>query len=99
MPSGVELHAAAQAELAEAAGWYAEREPAAAVRFVDVIAEALETIGAMPLAFPLIAGGAGARRMRIRRFPYVLIYVTSPSLVVLAIAHTRRKPGYWRKRA
>lgn len=36
------------------------------------------------------------RRMPLRRFPYSIIYLLLPEEIrVLAIAHQRRKPGYW----
>ncbi len=39
------------------------------------------------------------RRMIVRKFPYSLIYeVAGRELVVLAVAHGRRRPSYWRKR-
>jgi hypothetical protein len=35
------------------------------------------------------------------RFPFALVYRIAPddSLRVLAVAHDKRKPGYWRSRA
>jgi hypothetical protein len=39
------------------------------------------------------------RRLAVRRFPYHVVYAeAAQELRVLAIAHDRRKPGYWRKR-
>ena len=36
------------------------------------------------------------RRVPVSRFPYYLAYlVTSDAIHVLAIAHERRRPGYW----
>ncbi len=41
----------------------------------------------------------GARRYFMSRFPYAVIYqVTVDELRVIAIAHQRRRPGYWRGR-
>jgi len=36
--------------------------------------------------------------MFLRSFPYSAVYVLEPRLVVVAIAHARRRPGYWEKR-
>jgi hypothetical protein len=34
--------------------------------------------------------------MPLRRFPYSIVYLLLPEEIrVLAIAHQRRKPGYW----
>lgn len=39
------------------------------------------------------------RRMPLRRFPYSIVYLLLPEEIrVIAIAHQRRKPGYWRGR-
>lgn len=38
----------------------------------------------------------GARRMRVRRFPYSVVYAPrGDQLIVLAVAHDRRRPRYW----
>lgn len=38
------------------------------------------------------------RRRSVAGFPYFVVYVVKPSLVIVAVAHMRRKPGYWRGR-
>ncbi|HEX7700715.1 MAG TPA: hypothetical protein VF403_08340, partial [Kofleriaceae bacterium] len=39
------------------------------------------------------------RRAKVRRHPYLVVYAILPAqLVVLAIAHTSKHPGYWRER-
>jgi len=40
----------------------------------------------------------GVRRMFLRSFPYSAIYILEPRLVIVAVAHLRRRPGYWVKR-
>ena len=41
----------------------------------------------------------GTRRIVLRRFPYSVVYSPDPDdLLVVAVAHQRRKPGYWRSR-
>jgi hypothetical protein len=35
----------------------------------------------------------------VQRHPYLVIYVVIPGqLVILAVAHTSKRPGYWRRR-
>jgi len=42
---------------------------------------------------------AGTRRMLLARFPYSVVYLSdADSIQIVAIAHHRRKPGYWRTR-
>ncbi|MBP88756.1 MAG: hypothetical protein CMJ64_18930 [Planctomycetaceae bacterium] len=41
----------------------------------------------------------GTRRYLLERFPYFVVYrETEEKLQVIAIAHGKRKPGYWRRR-
>jgi toxin ParE1/3/4 len=43
--------------------------------------------------------GAGYRRFPLTRFPYALIYRTDGArLQVVAVAHRRKRPNYWRSR-
>ena len=38
------------------------------------------------------------RRVLVQRFPYGLLYrVESDEIFVVAVAHVRRRPGYWRR--
>jgi plasmid stabilization system protein ParE len=59
-----------------------------------------ERIANLILANPQLgAYMRGARRYFMSRFPYSVIYqVTADELRVIAIAHQRRRPGYWRGR-
>ncbi len=42
---------------------------------------------------------ADLRKLVLTRFPYFLIYSFFPDLLrVVAVAHARRRPGYWRSR-
>ena len=42
----------------------------------------------------------GTRRLSLAPFPYYLIYaITYDEVVVLAVAHAKRRPGYWSSRA
>jgi toxin ParE1/3/4 len=43
--------------------------------------------------------GKGYRRFPLRRFPFALIYrIDGDQLRILAVAHRRRRPGYWSQR-
>lgn len=44
-------------------------------------------------------GAFRVRRLALRRFPYLLVYeATEASLRIVAVAHGKRKPGYWASR-
>ena len=93
----LELHPAALAEGEEAAASYAERDPRIAVRFAEELETALNRIAEAPHRWPVYLHGT--RRVRLTPFPYLVAYREEPSrILVVAIAHAKRKPGYWRKR-
>lgn len=93
----LELHPSALEESEAAAKWYAERDPRVAARFVADLEANLERILEAPTRWPPYLHGT--RRLPLTRFPYVILYRDEPSRVlVIAIAHGRRKPGYWKTR-
>ncbi|WP_437478071.1 type II toxin-antitoxin system RelE/ParE family toxin [Sorangium sp. So ce1014] len=93
----VEVLPAALAEAEEAAAWYAERDPRVAVRFAEGIEAALTRIAEAPDRWPSTRDGT--RRVRLTRFPYLVVYRDEPTrILVVAIAHAKQRPGYWRKR-
>jgi len=92
------LHPLAIAEARAARNWYGERSSKAAARFVAELDRAVERITTTPKAYPSYLHGT--RVYRLRRFPYLVVYLeTSSAVDVIAVAHGRRKPGYWKKRA
>jgi plasmid stabilization system protein ParE len=85
-------------EEAEAATeWYLQRSPRAAQMFADELDRVIERIGRHPGQAPDYA--FGARAMALRRFPYLVVFrETAAGLEIIAVAHGRRRPGYWRDR-
>ena len=92
------LHPEAAADLREAAEYYRER---AGVLRAQVFLGEFERAMALLLQHPLLGGRwlRDKRRLVMRRFPYSIIYVTTDQeILVLAVAHQSRRPGYWRER-
>jgi plasmid stabilization system protein ParE len=93
----VQFHPEAIAEARAAAQWYRERNTSAADAFLSELNRAVEKISETPEMRHLYAGGT--RRLLLRRFPFSVIYrEVSGNIEVVAIAHGRRKPGYWKTR-
>jgi plasmid stabilization system protein ParE len=94
--------AEARAELLEARGWYRDKSEHLALDFDRAIAGALDVLGNNPCAGALWLGRP--RRPQIRRwvmdrYPYSILYrLVDDRIVVLAVSHAKRKPGYWRDR-
>ena len=92
----MELLASARIELVEATERYVAVSEKLAEMFLDEIEAAFLEISRTPKAWP--AGKWGTRRYVLHRFPYVVVYVDGKEPVVIAIAHGKRKPEYWKDR-
>ena len=85
---------AAENDFTEALCWYAERSRDAAEGFDAEFETALQSIGADPFRYPLC--DQRHRYYLMRRYPYQVIYRTEhDEAAVVAVAHAKRKPGYW----
>ena len=85
---------AAEREYAEALSWYAERSVQATQRIDAVFDQALGAIASNPERFPRCDERHHYYLMR--HFPYQTIYRQHQDhWVVIAVAHTARKPDYW----
>lgn len=97
MATALEILPAALDEAEAAAAWYAERSPRAAAAFVAEVDRALALVAEAPERWS--AHLLGTRRIPLRRFPYLIVYrVETSRILVVAVAHGRRRPGYWRDR-
>jgi toxin ParE2 len=87
----------AQRELDEAVSYYNGQVAGLGDAFLLEAIAAIERIRQFPDAWhPL---GENFRRCRLRRFPYGLIYHADESgVLVVAVAHSHRRPEYWRDR-
>lgn len=86
---------AALAELRDAAAFYAEKGGVElGLAFVDEFERSAHLILDKPDWGMKFRGMS--RRCLLRRFPYSIIYqLAGDELRVLAVAHHRRRPGYW----
>jgi plasmid stabilization system protein ParE len=90
-------HPLAEKEAAEARIWYGERSLTAAERFTDALEQTIRLLISNPGLFAIRA--YGLRIAVIQTFPYSVVYRESAKrLLIVAIAHAKRRPGYWRNR-
>ncbi len=94
----VEYHPGALADAhTPSLGMLNAQTEAAAERFEAELRRAAEFAALLPSTGS--PGAGGTRRLRLHGFPHTLIYRFADGLVlVLAVAHERREPGYWRRR-
>ena len=87
----------ASVELDEAIEYYDRELPGLGKTFLAEVLAALDRIRRFPQGWHSL--GKGVRRCRLRRFPYGLVYhVAEEGILILAVAHTHRRPDYWRDR-
>jgi len=97
----VVVHSAASAELAAAAEWYEHQRYELGIELLAEVNRALTAISESPHTWPPASGFSrrDVRRFLLSRFPYVVLYcVREAEVLVVAFAHTSRKPQYWRRR-
>ena len=91
----VVFHRLAVQEFVTARRWYRRRSPQAESRFVAAVADALARAETNPLRAPVYRGNQ--RWQLLRRYPYVIYFepMGPAMIIVYALAHARRRPGYW----
>lgn len=83
-------------ELADIVRYYAAQYPGRGDRFVNALDDALLRIAEAPQGFPLLRP-PDIRSAKVARFPYRVVFIVLGGDVdVLAVAHAKRRPGYWR---
>ena len=96
----VRLHPDARAEMQQSVRFYRERGGERWVaEFEQQVAEGLNAIAANPERFPHLPDLPVVRKYRLKRFPFSVLYINrSEDIWVVAVAHGRREPGYWKQR-
>ena len=91
------LHPEAQAETDGAYNWYLERSDDATFGFLISVSEALDVVSRNPNRWPEYL--YGTRRYLLPTFPFSVVYLEQPETVtIIAVAHHKRRPGYWKTR-
>ncbi len=87
----------AEEEFREAAWYYEKEAPGVGLRFIAEVRKGLTFITENPYA--AVDVGNGIRRKVLNLFPHSLIYAVEAELIVIvAVAHHKRRPRYWRGR-
>jgi plasmid stabilization system protein ParE len=88
-------------ELREARDWYASQGvPAKGMELMRLVDERVAEIAHAPESFPRDPKRSWARRARILRWPFSIVFTIheGDTILLLAIAHGKRRPGYWSRR-
>jgi plasmid stabilization system protein ParE len=84
----------AQKELDEAVEYYNHESIGLGDQFLLEVLDCLQRVKQFPEAGHLFT--TNSRRWRTRRFPYGIAYqILGSQILIVALAHLHRKPGYW----
>jgi plasmid stabilization system protein ParE len=87
----------AEEEMNEAAQFYEGRTERLGEDFLDEVEHTIQSILAFPRSGPVVS--KNLRRRILRRFPFGLLYaIENERIVIVALAHLKRRPGYWKDR-
>ncbi len=93
----IEFLEEAEEEFIEAAIWYETKETGLGKRFRDEVVRVLDRIVEDLLLWRELS--AGYRRVNCPVSPfYIPYFIREQKILIAAIAHDRRKPGYWKTR-
>ena len=95
----IRIAAAASDEFVEAVLWYEQRRPLLGAEFFDAVAAVIDLIRAHPEIGTASTFGTAIRQVRVRKFPYKVVYRNQQDgIEIIAVAHGKRRPGYWKGR-
>jgi plasmid stabilization system protein ParE len=93
----VGFHPAADVEFRAAAAYYERRAPGLGMELSEELKRQCALVGEHPSVGARY--DSAHRRVFLRRFPFALIYRADDSgVTIVAVAHVRKRPGYWRGR-
>lgn len=102
MTFGITWHPAAEDELVGGIDWYDERELGVGDRFEDEVLAAVGASADSPQSWAVWPGWDRepvVRSKGVTGFPYRVVYIVEDDLLtIVAVAHSKRRPGYWRDR-
>jgi hypothetical protein len=87
----------ADIEMTEASIFYEDASSGLGIEFLDEVQRVIDLVRKYPkIGQPL---KPGFRQALLRRFPFSLIYsIEADAILIVAVAHQRRRPGYWKYR-
>lgn len=97
---GLRIAEPAAEEFMEAVRWYETRRPGLGADLYDAVNTTIEGIERHPEIGATVYTDPKIRRSLVSHFPYHVVYrLEHDEIVILAIAHVKRRPGFWKDRA
>ena len=100
MTRGVRISEPASEEFTDAVRWYEARRAGLGAELFDAVVATIDLIERQPESGTAAYSDPQTRRALVVRFPYQVVYRLDQSeIVILAVAHMKRRPGYWKHRS
>lgn len=95
-----DFHPLAREEYFDSLYYYSERSFHAGGEFLEEFEEGIQSVIKFPEAYKAVDKKyPRIRRYTLSQFPFFIIYADTPSVIyILAVAHHRRHPDYWKNR-
>lgn len=92
-----EFHPEALEEYKDAARYYEGCQTGLGGRYISAVEQAIRHITGKPKQSKILE--QDVRRYLTRVFPYAILYtIESEHILIVAVMHCHREPGYWKKR-
>jgi len=89
----------ADEELIDEIARYELRREGLGIEFLTAVREAVRLITQNPGAWQASEHAPDVRRFVMERFPFTIVYTElAEEILIIAVAHSSREPGYWRRR-
>jgi plasmid stabilization system protein ParE len=96
----VQFSQPASDELIAAIRWYEARRTGLGAELHEAVVRTIDLIRNHPDSGSPRTGRFPSRQLRVARFPYKVVYrVRRDDIYIIAIAHTSRRPEYWKDRS
>ncbi len=93
----LKYHPAARREIRASHAWYLKQSIQAADGFYEELIPALDRVQLQPHVYPSYLHGT--QRMSLDRYPFSIVYrELLQEIQIIAVAHAKRRPGYWAER-
>ncbi len=93
----LKYHPAASLEIKAAHEWYLKQSVPVADGFYEELLPALDRVQEQPRLYPQHL--YGTHRVVLDRYPFFIVYrELLHEIQIVAVAHAKRRPGYWAKR-
>ena len=94
----VKFNPEAEAEMIAAAAYYEQQQENLGRRFLASAQDAINRILLNPRMFPAVE--LDVRRCLVKTFPFGILFRDQPRrIVIIAVMHLHRDPGYWKNRS